>query len=82
MTKAAQHFGKRIQDFLDNKETKEYLEALKKAANTADWRDKKLIQVQRGSGLLPQVGTYGHPKLAVFFARWLSAEFAVWSWWG
>jgi len=75
MTKAAQQFGKRLDEFMSNKGTQEYLDAL---ANTGNYRDKEIIKVQRGNGLLPQVGTYGHPKLAVFFARWLSPAFAVW----
>lgn len=29
MTKAAKHFGKRLQDFMDNKETQEYILALR-----------------------------------------------------
>lgn len=39
--------------------------------------DKDLVHVQKGNGLLSVVGTWGHPKLAVFFARWLDVRFAV-----
>jgi hypothetical protein len=77
MTKAAKQFGKDLSNFMRSPDAVAYIKAL-----SVNITDKELIQVQRGSGLLPQVGTYGHPKLAVFFARWLSAEFAVWSWWG
>ena len=77
MTKAAQKFGKRLDSFMKSPDTQEYISALEKTLSH-DSCDKKVVEVQRGSGLLPQVGTYGHPKLAVFFARWLSAEFAVW----
>jgi hypothetical protein len=73
MTKAAKQFGKDLSNFMRSPDTGAYIKAL-----SVNITDKELIQVQRGSGLLPQVGTYGHPKLAVFFARWLSAEFAVW----
>src|SRR5690606_20595661 len=34
--------------------------------------------VQKGNGTLPGVGTWAHPKLAVFFARWLDVKFSVW----
>lgn len=46
-------------------------------ALSVNFTDKKLVTVQRGNGDLPQVGTCGHPKLAVFFARWLDVRFAV-----
>lgn len=35
---------------------------------------KALTSTQQGS----RNGTFCHPKLAVFFARWLDARFAVW----
>lgn len=73
MTKAAKAFGKRIDNFLVNEETRRYLEAL-----TALVPGKPVTSVQRGNGLLPGVGTWAHPKLAVFFARWLDVRFAVW----
>ena len=68
MTKTAKEFGKRIDDFLVNKATTEYMEAL---ANTGNVRD--LLKTKRGHN----GGTWGHPKLAVFFARWLDVKFAV-----
>lgn len=73
MTKAAKHFGKRLDNFLSSTDTRAYMDALSLA-----FRDKEIVEVRRGSGLLPHVGTYGHPKLAVFFARWLDVRFAVW----
>lgn len=72
MTKAAKQFGKDLSNFMRSPETKEYLEAL-----SVEFTDKDLVVVQRGSGLLPYVGTWAHPKLAVFFARWLDVRFAV-----
>lgn len=72
MTKAAKSFGKDLSHFMRSPATTEYVEAL-----SANFADKELIEVKRGSGLLPDVGTWGHPKLAVFFARWLSPAFAV-----
>ncbi len=71
-TLGAMHFRKRIQDYLDNKETAIYLAALAQHLNHANQRD--LMKSTRGRG----GGTWFHPKLAVHFARWLSVEFAVW----
>lgn len=73
MTKAAKHYGKDTYEFLRLPSTKDYLDAL-----TGIFPGKDLIHVQRGSGTLPGVGTWAHPKLAVFFARWLDVRFAVW----
>ncbi len=71
-TAAGDRFGKRVQDYLDNLETKAYMHALASALNHANQRD--LIRATRGRG----GGTWFHPKLAVHFARWLNTEFAVW----
>lgn len=77
MTKAAKHFGKRLDHFLASTETKEYAAELSRVLSP-DSGDKTVIEIKRGSGLLPDVGTWAHPKLAVFFARWLDVKFAVW----
>ncbi|MFE6002113.1 KilA-N domain-containing protein, partial [Streptomyces sp. NPDC056454] len=71
-TSAAEHFGKRLQNYLDNSETKEYVTQLALALNHS--KESDLIRASRGRG----GGTWFHPKLAVHFARWLSIEFAVW----
>lgn len=69
---AARQFGKRVDHWLANAETKQYIDALAEALNTRDPGD--LILSRRGrSG-----GTWLHPKLAVAFARWLDVRFAVW----
>lgn len=73
MTKAAKEFGKRIDNFFANASAQEYISALEGLVPGIP-----LIKAQRGNGLLPHVGTWGHPKLAVFFARWLDVSFAVW----
>lgn len=69
-TKTAKHFGKRLQDFFDNKDTMKYISAL---------QNLTLIGVSfkeaRGGR---NGGTWLHPKLAVFFARWLDVRFSVW----
>lgn len=70
MTKAAQHFGRDVRKFFANQETLEYLQAL--AANAP--KSAQLVEARRGNG----GGTWAHPKLAVFFARWLDVRFSVW----
>ncbi|MDT0500315.1 MULTISPECIES: KilA-N domain-containing protein [unclassified Halomonas] len=72
MTKAAKAIGKNVNEFLRLPSTSEYLDALYGIIP-----DKDLVDVKRGSGLLPHVGTWGHSKLAVFFARWLDPKFTV-----
>ena len=70
MTSAARCFGKRVDNFMSSTETKEYLDALR----TLKSSELKIIEVKRGSGAC----TWAHPKLAIFFARWLDVRFAVW----
>lgn len=69
MTKAANAFGKRLQHFWDNAETKEYVEVLTSRISG------ELTEAKSGRY---HGGTWAHPKLAVFFARWLDTKFAVW----
>lgn len=72
-TDIAKREGKRLDKWLDTQETRDYLKALGRHLNTPEKGD--LIRTQRGrSG-----GTWLHPKLAVAFARWVSADFAVWA---
>jgi len=67
-TEVANYYGKRIDHWLSNQETKEYIEKL----NTRNYGD--LIMTRKGKN----GGTWLHPKLAVPFARWLSIDFAIW----
>jgi hypothetical protein len=71
-TEVAQRFGKRLDHWLANNETKTYLSALGEALNTRNLGD--FVRTQRGRN----GGTWLHPKLAVIFARWLDMRFAVW----
>lgn len=71
MTKAAQHFGKKLSHFWDSPETAEYVAAL---AQLPGFRGVKPSCATPGR----YGGTWAHPKLAVFFARWLDVRFAVW----
>ena len=76
------HAGKiseRIDHWLDNAETLEYIQALDEfltgaESNISNTRNSGYFKTRRGNG----GGTWLHPKLAVAFARWLSAKFAVW----
>ncbi|EIU4422451.1 KilA-N domain-containing protein [Pseudomonas aeruginosa] len=68
MTDAAKKFGKDLSNFTRSPETVEYLDALANSVKSTD-----LIESQRGRN----GGTWAHPKLAVFFARWLDVKFAV-----
>lgn len=70
MTKAAKHFGKDLQSFIRMDDTCEYIDALK--ANPVSGTE--YLTAARGRN----GGTWAHPKLAVFFARWLDVRFAVW----
>lgn len=73
MTKAAKCFGKTLEHFMRSPSTLEYAAAL-----SANYAGKEFVVTKRGNGNLPQVGTWAHPKLAIFFARWLDVRFAVW----
>ncbi|MCP5268118.1 MAG: KilA-N domain-containing protein [Zoogloeaceae bacterium] len=73
VTKVAQHFpGKRLPNFMRLDSTAEYMEALKQYLGS-----ESLVITKRG-GRKGEAGTWYHPKLAVFFARWLDVRFAVW----
>lgn len=68
MTDAAKKFGKDLQVFIRRDDTVEYIDALSKTVP-----DIELVQAKAGR----YGGTWAHPKLAVFFARWLDVKFAV-----
>ncbi|OIN07927.1 KilA-N domain-containing protein [Oceanisphaera psychrotolerans] len=67
MTKAAATFGKEAKEFLRLPSTIQYMEAMENVGFS------HLYEIKRGRN----GGTWGHPKLAVFFARWLDPKFAV-----
>ena len=70
-TVAAERFGKRVDKWLGNQETQDYLTALQESSNTPK---KGYLKTKRGNN----GGTWLHPKLAIVFARWLDVRFAVW----
>lgn len=71
-TEAAERFGKRVQNWLDNQETKDYIAAMREFQNHS--KESDLIRAKRGKN----GGTWLHPRLAVAFARWLEPKFGVW----
>lgn len=71
MTKAAQHFGKRLDKFFATEETRLFVEELARLNPTLKG---EFVDAQRGR----HGGTWAHPKLAVRFAQWLDVKFAVW----
>jgi hypothetical protein len=80
-TVIAERFGKRLDHWLDNAETLEYIRALDEVQHP----DAGLSQIlnPRKSGYLKTLrgnngGTWLHPKLAIAFARWCDAKFSVW----
>ncbi|WP_110599835.1 KilA-N domain-containing protein [Salinicola lusitanus] len=76
-TDIAKRFGKRPVDWLRLPDTADYLEALAEAIGESKVGKSHfgLVRTSRG-GRAP--GTWLHPRLAVQFARWLDARFAVW----
>ena len=83
-TKTAQQFktskgnSRDLNEWLNSKATKEYIQALKNS-DTEKFGNTSLFKVAKGNFSDDRVqGTWLHPKLTIFFARWLSPEFAVW----
>ena len=71
LTQMCQANGKRIDNFLRLKQTQEYISTLGDSL-----RCEVLITVNGGA--THEVGTWGHPSLAINLARWISPQFAVW----
>lgn len=68
MTLAAKAFGKLLPNFRRSPETIDYCHELSKAVNSTP-----LLDVTKGR----YGATWAHPKLAVFFSRWLDVRFSV-----
>lgn len=80
-TVIAERFGKRLDHWLDNAETLEYIRALDEIqhpgsgpSTIVNTRKSGYLKSRRGNA----GGTWLHPKLAVAFARWCDAKFSVW----
>ena len=74
-TQMAKRFGKRTADWLQNQQTKDFLQALSvvRKSVTADF-----LKVVQGGDPQKQ-GTWMHEDVAMEFARWLSPAFAIWT---
>ncbi|WP_435608065.1 KilA-N domain-containing protein [Pseudomonas knackmussii] len=75
MASAAKKFGKFLPNFMRSPETTDYMEALSSTVNSTAL---EIVDVVPGNLYVEGRGTWAHPKLAVFFARWLDVKFAVW----
>lgn len=71
-TAAAAHYSKRVDHYLANADTQEYIGALCNVEITRKVGD--FILTRRGKN----GGTWFHPDLGVHFARWLDVRFAIW----
>lgn len=71
-TDMAKPFGKRSNDFLRLAATNEYIQAIITRYGIS--RNEVVRVIQGGSFQ----GTWFHPRLALRFAQWLSADFALW----
>lgn len=71
-TQMAKPFGKRCNDFLSSKQTKELINSLsaKTGISATD-----LVVVNQGGN---NQGTWLHEDLALIFAQWLSPDFYLW----
>jgi len=86
-TAICQANGKRLNHYLANERTQEYIVALAASISTEKpcgaavagfpATGSGLVDVRQG-GLPHQQGTWIHPRLAVDLARWISPAFAVW----
>ena len=73
-TAIAKQFNKNPKDYLKSKRTQEYIEAVRTILLT---EQNQLVIIKQG-GSPEEQGTWLHPKLAIHFARWLDARFAIW----
>ncbi|HCB12141.1 MAG TPA: DNA-binding protein [Gammaproteobacteria bacterium] len=71
-TAVADRFGKRVDHYLANAETQNYIAALCEGENTRKVGD--FVRAKRGRN----GGTWFHPDLGVHFARWMDVRFAIW----
>jgi len=73
MTKAAKAMCKNLSHFWQSPDTEVYVKELArvtgKGTDSVEFVETKLGRTG---------GSFAHPKLAVFFARWLDVRFAVW----
>lgn len=77
-TEMARLFGKRVNNFLQNKQTEEYIAILEERyANSHIGYEREVLRVIKGGN--PELqGTWMDEKLALKFAAWLSPRFELW----
>jgi len=81
-SKIAERYGKRLDHWLENVGTLEYVRALDEVisgreSEILDTRKSGYVKTSRAR-IDRGGGTWLHPKLAVAFARWCDAKFSVW----
>lgn len=77
-TEMARPFGKRVNNFLQNKQTQEYVEILQERYwNSSIGKKREILRVVKGGNPALQ-GTWMDEKLALKFAAWLSPRFELW----
>jgi len=74
-TKTAKQFGKEVKEWLKLKSTKDYIKALEIAVGRKT--PHGILHTVQG-GIPKLQGTWLHPKVTIFFARWLDMEFSIW----
>ena len=74
-TQMAKTFGKRVDNFMRLKGTKDYILLLK--SRYSDVREREVVRIVQG-GTPELQGTWIDEKLALKFAAWLSPEFELW----
>ena len=72
-TQMAKPFGKRVADFLNTQQTKDFIDEL---ADVRKIVSADLVRVVKGGN--KQQGTWMHEDVALELARWLSPKFAIW----
>ena len=78
-TKTAKQFGKEVRMWLRLKETKEYISILREeSTDVHQMHNGDFIVVKQGGNDKNSQGTWLHPKLTIFFARWLDLRFSIW----
>lgn len=73
-TQMCQANGKKVGNWLRNKETEAYIQGI---ASVTRIVATDLIVVNQG-GSPSEQGTWIHPKLAICLGRWISVDFAIW----
>lgn len=74
-TQMAKVFGKQVEAFIRNEQTKSFMEACLKSENS------RFLNVQSEEDLIQskqKTGTFMHRILALKFAAWLNSDFELW----